>query len=83
MPRIRPLVTLCAAILIAGCSAAGSTPSAAPSAGAAASVLPVIISSELATGPNRFLFSFVDATSNSPVGAPDRSAGVAFSGPGG
>ncbi len=46
-------------------------------------MLPVVISSELSTGPNRFLFSFVDAGSDSPVGAPDRTASVAFSGPGG
>jgi hypothetical protein len=84
MPRFRPLIALCAVLLIAGCSAAGSPPSAAvPSSDSKASVLPVPISSELATGSNRFLFSFVDATSNTPVGAPDRTASVAFTGPGG
>ncbi|HEY6014527.1 MAG TPA: hypothetical protein VIU37_10980 [Candidatus Limnocylindrales bacterium] len=87
MPRIRPLVALCAVLLLAGCSAAGSastsTSASAPSVGQKSSVLPVIISSELATGTNRFLFSFLDATSNSPVGAPDRTASVAFTGPGG
>jgi hypothetical protein len=77
---------LSAVLLIAGCTAAGSssTPAQstpAPSSGFTASVLPVIISSELAMGSNRFLFSFVDATSDSPVGAPDRTASVAFSGP--
>jgi hypothetical protein len=88
MPPFRPLIGLCAALLIAGCSAAGSSaagsssPPAAPSP-ARASVLPVIISSELSIGSNRFLFSFVDATSNSPVGAPDRTASVAFTGPAG
>ena len=83
MPRIRPLIGLCAVLLLAGCSAAGSSPTSAPSSGARASVLPVIISSELSTGSNRFLYSFVDATSNSPVGAPDRTASVAFTGPAG
>ncbi|MBI3749216.1 MAG: hypothetical protein HY262_10295 [Chloroflexi bacterium] len=87
MPRIRPLIALCAVVLLAGCSTAGSSSTsisaAAPSSGRASSVLPVIISSELATGPNRFLFSFLDATSNAPVGAPDRTASVAFTGPGG
>ena len=81
MPRIRSLVALCLVLVVAGCSAAGSTPSPAPSSGSKASVLPVIISSELSTGPNRFLFSFVDSASNTPVGAPDRTASVAFSGP--
>ncbi len=81
MPRLRPLIALCAAVLVAGCSAAGSSPTPAPSSGSKPSVLPVIISSELAVGSNRFLFSFVDATSDSPVGAPDRTASVAFDGP--
>jgi hypothetical protein len=81
MPRFRPLIAVCAALLIAGCSAAGSSSTPAGSSGPRASVLPVIISSELAIGSNRFLFSFVDAASNSPVGAPDRSASVSFSGP--
>ncbi|MGZ8514702.1 MAG: hypothetical protein ACXW4H_05750 [Candidatus Limnocylindrales bacterium] len=84
MPRSRPLLLLCAVLLIAGCSASGSSSTPAPSrvsSGSPASVLPVIISSELSTGSNRFLFSFVDATSDSPVGAPDRTASVAFSGP--
>jgi hypothetical protein len=39
--------------------------------------VPVIVSSEQICGPNRFLFSFLDA-SNNPVAAPDRSASVAF-----
>jgi hypothetical protein len=85
MPRLRPLIALCAVtVIIAACAAAGSSSTPSPSrasSGPAASVLPVIVSSELATGSNRFLFSFVDATSDSPVGAPDRTAGVAFSGP--
>ena len=83
MPRPRLLLALCAVLLVAGCSAAASSSAPAPSSGPKASVLPVIISSELSTGPNRFLFSFVDATSNTPVGAPDRTASVAFTGPGG
>jgi hypothetical protein len=74
-------MTLCAVLLLAGCAAAGSSSTPSPSNGSTASVLPVIISSELATGSNRFLFSFVDATSDSPVGAPDRTASVAFTGP--
>lgn len=81
MPRFRPLFTLCTVLLVAGCAAAGSSSTPAPSSGSKASVLPVIVSSELATGSNRFLFSFVDATSDSPVGAPDRTASVSFTGP--
>lgn len=45
----------------------------------APSVFPVIISSSgsLTCGHNRFMFSFLDSA-NSPVGAPDRTASVAF-----
>ena len=71
-------------VLLAGCAAQPSpSASPAPSARPQASVLPVPISSELAVGPNRYLFSFTDATGNKPVGAPDRTASVGFSGPGG
>jgi hypothetical protein len=88
MPRSRRLIGLCAAaLLIAGCAAPGpsSTPSASsgtqPSSGPPPSVLPVPISSELAVGSNRFLFSFLDAKGDRPVGAPDRTASVSFTGP--
>jgi hypothetical protein len=45
-------------------------------------VVPVIISSQLVVGDNRLLFSFLDAKGNTPVGAPDRPASVAFVAPG-
>lgn len=51
--------------------------------GAAGTIFPVIVSSELVVGPNRILFSFLDATGTKPMAAPDRAASVAFSGPGG
>jgi hypothetical protein len=42
------------------------------------SVIPVFINTtgELTCGSNRFLFSFLDAKTNLPIGAPDRSATV-------
>jgi hypothetical protein len=46
-------------------------------------VLPVPVSRELAVGENRFVFSFLDAASNVPLSAPDRTASVGFSGPDG
>jgi hypothetical protein len=46
-------------------------------------VLPQIVSSELVKGPNRVVFSFLDASGTKPVGAPDRTATVQFKGPGG
>lgn len=48
-----------------------------PGSTTGASVFPYIVSSEQICGRNRFLFSFLDASSN-PVAAPDRTATVAF-----
>jgi hypothetical protein len=46
------------------------------------SVLPVIVSSQQVVGPNRFVFSFLDPATNLPAATPDRTASVAFIGPG-
>jgi hypothetical protein len=46
-------------------------------------VLPQIISRELVKGPNRVVFSFLDANGTTPVGSPDRTATVQFKGPSG
>ena len=85
-PRPRFVAAL-AAVLVAvvACAAPAPTPSdaSAPTASGTSkpSVLPVLVSSELSVGPNRYLFSFVDATTNTPVAAPDRTASVQFTGP--
>ena len=71
------------ATVVVGC--ASSTPSGAPSASTTAgkpSVIPVIVSSQQAVGPNRFVFSFIDPTTNAPAASPDRAASVAFIAPG-
>jgi hypothetical protein len=62
----------CATAPDPGTPAGWGVPSTAPS------VIPVLINApgELACGPNRFLFSFIDAKSNVPVGAPNRTASV-------
>jgi hypothetical protein len=75
-------------VLVACGQTAAPTSSAAPVASGASgrpqpSVLPAFVSSELAVGPNRFLFSFVDPITNVHVGSPDRTASVAFTGPAG
>jgi hypothetical protein len=54
----------------------GGSPSAEPS------VLPVIVSSQQVVGQNRFVFSFLDPATNAPAATPDRTASVAFVGPG-
>lgn len=57
----------------------GVTP--APTA-RSASVIPVIISSQQSVGPNRFVFSFLDAAGKLPAASPDRTAQVSFIAPG-
>ena len=87
-PRPR-FVAVFAAVLVMLVACAAPTPTPAPSTASAPtasdaskpSVLPVLVSSELSVGPNRYLFSFVDATTNTPVAAPDRTASVQFTGP--
>ena len=76
------MLVLLAAVVV-GC--ASSAPTGAPSASTAAgkpSVIPVIVSSQQAVGPNRFVFSFLDPKTNLPPASPDRTASVAFIPPG-
>ena len=78
-PRARLLVAAVGAALgLAACAGAPTqTPAAAsPSPGASFSVLPAIVNSELVVGPDRLLFGFVDAKTNTPAAAPDRTASV-------
>jgi hypothetical protein len=89
-PRTRLIGLVAAAILLvaacgpsSGLPAATTAPSTSPSAGAAAGVLPLIISREIVVGPNRIVFSFLDAKGTTPVASPDRTASVQFRGPAG
>jgi hypothetical protein len=86
-PRTRWTGLLAALLfLVAACGPATPTPrppASAPASQATLDVLPQKISSELVKGPNRFVFSFLDASGTKPVGAPDRTATVQFTGPGG
>ncbi len=59
-----------------GAGSGGGSPS--PSSAARPSVIPVIVSSEQAVGPNRFLFSFLDPATNQPAARPERTVSVAF-----
>jgi hypothetical protein len=83
------VASLLIALVAAACGSAGSSSSgsaaASPSASGAASgpsVLPVFVNSLVVKGPFRFLFSFIDAASNLPAAAPDRSVSVSFIAPG-
>jgi hypothetical protein len=71
------------ALVVAGCTG-GSASTSAPASpsDAATGIFPVVVSAELVQGENRFLFSFTDAAGK-PVASPDRTASVAFTGPGG
>ncbi|MFN8631348.1 MAG: hypothetical protein U0838_13835 [Chloroflexota bacterium] len=63
----------------------GAGASAGASAGSSVAPLqyyPVIISSELAVGENRIVFSFVDPDTKLPNGSPDVAAAIAFIAPG-
>ena len=76
------MLALLAAVVV-GCGS--TTPASAPSASSAAgnpSVIPLIVSSQQAVGPNRFVFSFLDPKTSLPAASPDRTASVAFIAPG-
>jgi hypothetical protein len=63
--------------------ATGTGPTGPSEAGAGSpSVLPVIVSAQQVVGPDRFVFSFLDPRTNLPAATPDRTASVAFIGPG-
>ena len=87
-PRpLRILVLLALpAVVLGACAPGGGAASASPASpsGSAAtpSVIPQIVSSQQFVGANRFVFSFLDPKSNKPVATPDRTASVAFIGPG-
>ena len=73
-------------LLVAACGSVVPTSSTGPSQGnsqAATGVLPSWISREVVKGPNRILFSFLDASGTKPIAAPDRTAKVEFKGPSG
>ena len=74
-----------ALLLVAACGPATASQSAASQVPSVAntSAIPRIISSELTTGPNRIVFSFLDGSGTKPIGAPDRTASVQFRGPNG
>lgn len=82
MFRLRHLAAAAAAILVVAACSTGASPSASTSpslvGGSKASVIPLFVSSEAVVGPNRLLFAFIDARTNVPVAAPDRTATFAF-----
>ena len=77
-----PLIALIALVLAACAPGAGASPATSARASGSPSVIPVIVSKEQVVGSNRFLFSFLDPVTNTPVATPDRTAAVAFLGPG-
>jgi hypothetical protein len=86
MAGLLAAILLLVALLFAACDRSTLTPTplaSNPASQASGGVLPRIISSELVKGPNRVVFSFLDASGTKPVGSPDRTATVQFKGPGG
>jgi hypothetical protein len=76
--RAVALLVASVAVLAAACSPA---PTPSPSGVAAPSVIPYILGEQV-KGPFRFVFSFLDATTNEPAASPDRKVSVAFLAPG-
>lgn len=79
------VVIVAAALAVGGClgsagSSTGGEPSPSPTPGSPSrpTLYPVIVSSEQAVGPNRFLFSFLDPATNLPAARPDRTVRIAF-----
>ena len=60
----------------------GDTGGAGSGAPSSATLIPVVISSQLAVGENRLVFSFLDPKTQQPVGSPDLAASVSFIAPG-
>ena len=83
MPRsLAAMLVLLAAVVVGCASVCADRRPVASSAAGKPSVIPVIVSSQQAVGPNRFVFSFLDPTTNLPAASPDRTASVAFIPPG-
>jgi hypothetical protein len=98
LPQVALAVVLAAAVAACGTPGGAMPPSGAPVAGASAgasagiaaasdragdpTVIPLIVSTQQVVGPNRFVFSFLDAAGNLPAAAPERTARVAFIPPG-
>jgi hypothetical protein len=84
-PRLLPAIAALV-LLVAACSQGGPAEPTPPSAssptpipvGSAPSVIPQFITPEIATGEQRFLFSIIDPTTNTPIAAPDREVMVRF-----
>lgn len=96
MSRLARSLALAATLAVAFSACSSSAPAGQPSASPApadpsaagkapagkTTVIPVIVSQQQVVGPNRFVFSFIDAATNLPAAKPERSASVAFIAPG-
>jgi hypothetical protein len=82
MRRRNPAVLLVLVAVIAGCSAASSSPSASVFViGSAPDITPLVVNQEFGVGKNHFVLTLVDA-SNKQIARPDISVKVGFAGPG-
>jgi hypothetical protein len=82
--RTRAVAAVAAVLLmVAGCSGQTPTATLSTSLNPKPSVFPVLVSQELIPGANRLVFSFLDGTGTKAMGAPDRTASIQFTGPGG
>ena len=77
MRRRTAALVILVMVSLAACSVAPSaTPTSAGGQVGDYSVLPAIVSTELAVGQNRVVFSFLDPKTNLPAAAPDRTVSL-------
>jgi hypothetical protein len=78
-----------ALLVVAACGSSTATPAATPtsplngSAPPKASFLPQPVTTELGVGPNRIVYGLLDSTGTKPIGSPDRTLSVGYTGPSG
>ena len=74
-----------ALLVVAACGSTTTTRAARPaalrSAAPTASFLPQPVTSDLGVGPNRILYGLLDSTGTKPIGSPDRTLSVGYTGP--
>ncbi|HUL78735.1 MAG TPA: hypothetical protein VL691_15835 [Vicinamibacteria bacterium] len=80
MRALRPLILALGAISVGACAIEGASPGPGSSNGDG--IFTVVVSPVLAVGPNRFIYSVIDAADNRPMGLPDRPSTVRFLPPG-
>jgi hypothetical protein len=78
---LRGLALMALVTVAAACAAPGDTDGPGATTGAGA-LVPVVVSPILTVGPDRFVYSLLDAATSEPVARPDRASTIHFRAPG-